>query len=241
MIWAGGLGAITSIFGGIAGAHQGRKDQAIASKRLKQGMGYFDRGRQALEDRLALAGPLIGQIIDQAYGAFDAQNALLTDIGDAGYQAIQDAHGVGAGRLNQSFLNRGYFGGSNHGGAFRGLASDVARSSNDLTSQLAGIRSQGLRQSLSQLLGALGTGVQFQVGAGQALQQSFGQQANALLGVGHQPAQGIGAGWGAAGAYFGQAIDDWLGAGPVTAPGAGGFVNPESPTPSVPNPLALNF
>ena len=174
-------------------------------------MGFFQAGRSQLMDRLARAEPYIMQMLETAQGGLRQQRALIGDVGQEGYRSIQDSFTFGAGRLNQNFASRGFAGSSMHGAGFRGLASDVSRGFGNLTSQLAGVRSGMLRAALGDLMNAQSGAAGFQQGAGQMLNQSFMGQGQALLGVGHQPAQGVGRGWGQIGGFLGQALDEWIG------------------------------
>lgn len=203
--------ALGVVVGGLLGARQGRKDARIAAQRLERGVSSFDTGISTLQERIGMAEPFIKQLLNTAQAGLDEQRALVRDIGEYGFTQIADAFSRGAGAINRNFANRGFAGSTVHANAGRALASDVARGYSDLTSQLAGVRSQTVRAALGDLMNAQSSAANFHMGAGQSLSNLYAQRGQAILGVGHQPAQGVGAGYGLVGNFLGRALDEWIG------------------------------
>lgn len=212
--------ALFAGLGALDARNRGKRDARIASERFNLGRSIFGDARSVLEERLAKAEPYMLEMLETAREGADRQNRMVADIGDEGFRAINDANVFGSGRINQNLARRGFSGSSMHGAAFRGLASDLSRGFGNLTSQLAGVRSNTLRAALQQLMSAQGAMGAFQANAGNSLAGVLQNEAQAVFGVGHMPAQGVGAGWGQVGEFLGGALDEWIGS-PSTTPTSG--------------------
>lgn len=231
MPWGSLIGAGGAIAGGLFGARQGRKDSRIANQRFQQGVAGYDQGIQAFNQKFAQGEPFIQQLLQTAMASLQEQRALSSDIGQYGYLRISDALSRGTGQITRNFASRGLAGSSAQFNAQRGLQSDIGRGFADLTSQLAGVRSQTVRAALGDLMNAQQAAAGYYQQGGSTLGALHSQRAGGILGVGHQPAQGIGAGWGTAASFLGRALDEFIG-----TPGTGQPPNSTGLLPGDPGP-----
>jgi hypothetical protein len=202
-----------SAAGAIDARNRGKRDARIANQRFGQGVRSYDAGISAFESALQRGDPLIARMLETAQQGLTEQRAIISDVGDYGFMQIADALSGGRGALQSRFGGRGMSGSTAMAGAQRALGRDIGRGYADLTSQLAGVRSQTVRAALNDLMSAQGQAAGYHANAGSTLASLHSQKASGILSVGHQPAQGVAAGWGAAGAFLGRALDDWMGGG----------------------------
>jgi hypothetical protein len=216
-------GALFAAAGAIDGARRGRKDARIAGQRFNKAMDTYDQASTAFEQSLARAEPFMQRMLETAESGLAEQRAIVNDVGEFGFTQIADALTRGTGSLTRGFGGRGFAGSSMHGNATRALGSDIARGYADLTSQIAGVRSQTVRAALNDLMTAQNQAAGFHANAGSTRASLLSQKAGGMLSVGHQPAQGVAAGYGQVGAFLGQALDDWM--APSAATSAAGGVD----------------
>ena len=235
------IGPITNALfaglGAVAGRREGRRAERITRGRLRESQALFGQAIGQLNEGTQRSESHLQRLLASAEAGYAEQQGLVSDLGDEGFRAIRDAHTAGLGQVNGSFASRGFSGSSVHGSATRALASDVSRGVGNLSSQLAGVRSNLLRTALQDVLSARSGLANLEFSAGRGRADILQNQAQSLVGVGHQPAQGVAAGFGQIGDFLGQALTGLFG-GDSAAPAApaagnglldGGLDLPSSP------------